>query len=69
MKNHGKFVCPYCASDEVIPIIYGLPSPATEENARKGEFILGGCVVEEGSPNLYCKSCDHNWYDKSARQW
>ena len=65
----GKFVCPNCASDVVIPIIYGLPSPETEENAKKGEFVLGGCVVMEGSPNLHCKSCGHEWFDKSVSRW
>ena len=62
-------MCPNCASDDVIPIIYGLPSEETEESAQKGEFILGGCIVEEGSPNLYCKSCEHNWFDESISQW
>ena len=52
-----------------MPIMYGLPSPEAEEEAMNGEVLMGGCVVEEDSPTLYCKSCEHNWYDESYRNW
>jgi hypothetical protein len=65
MGNAGKFLCPHCKSDDVIEIVYGLPAEVTVESALRGEIHLGGCVIEEDSPNLYCKSCDHNWFDKS----
>ncbi|MFI5324079.1 MAG: hypothetical protein ACHQ6U_11270 [Thermodesulfobacteriota bacterium] len=68
MENARKFVCPYCNSDDVIEIVYGLPADETVETAKRGEILLGGCVIEEGSPNLYCKSCDHNWFDESIRR-
>jgi hypothetical protein len=68
MVKTGKFVCPNCKSDDVIEIVYGLPAQETVETAKRGEIFLGGCVIEEGSPNLFCKSCDHNWYDGSLER-
>jgi hypothetical protein len=69
MSLMGEETCPVCGSHDVVPIMYGLPSPEAEEDAMNGKVVLGGCVVEENSPTLYCKSCEHNWYDESYRQW
>ena len=57
-------VCPECGSEDVLPIIYGLPAPETEERAQRGEVRLGGCIVEEGSPTLVCTLCGREWQDK-----
>jgi hypothetical protein len=53
-KGNGKAVCPYCRdADEVIPILYGMPSPEGFEMAERGEVFIGGC--EPGKTHYYCK--------------
>ena len=37
--------CPRCHSDEVVPILYGMPSPEMVEGSKAGRVALGGCVV------------------------
>ena len=32
----------------VVPILYGLPTPGALEEARRGEIVLGGCMVYPG---------------------
>jgi len=56
--------CPECGSGKVIPIIYGMPFENVEKPgkdlygaAEKGYVELGGCCVDESSPNFRCKGC------------
>ena len=48
--------CPKCHK-ELTEIIYGLPGNALFEAERRGEVLLGGCVLYEGRPQWYCKRC------------
>lgn len=49
-------VCPICHSNKnVIPIIYGYPTQKGMRRAKRGKFILGGCMVNDCSPAHYCK--------------
>ena len=48
--------CPECGGRQV-PIVYGLPAPEAEEQARQGRVILGGCLVGEDDPDFQCDSC------------
>ncbi len=51
--------CPSCGSSlAVVRIAYGLPGPGLIEQADRGEFVLGGCVLEEDSPRWYCQECE-----------
>ena len=58
-RNRRKATpCPACGSTEVRPVIFGLPGPELAERARRGEVVLGGCMVMpdvDGS----CKACGH----------
>lgn len=56
--------CPKCGSEKCIPISYGYPSPGWEEKVAKGEFVLGGCVVEDDSPEWECSNC-HTSFGRS----
>ena len=49
--------CPTCASADVIPILWGEPSPEAEEDAKAGRIILAGCVVCDDDPEWHCKRC------------
>lgn len=53
--------CPRCGGAELVPIVYGLPSPELGERARRGEVALGGCCVGDSSPEFRCTLCDHEW--------
>lgn len=54
-------ICPKCNSAEIIPILYGMPTYETFEEAEKGNIKLGGCEVFGGIPDKYCKACKHEW--------
>ena len=53
-------VCPYCREkDEVIPILYGVPTHESFKKADRGEIYLGGLDI---SPyNYYCKRDDREF--------
>jgi hypothetical protein len=59
--------CPRCHSDEVLPIVYGLPSPATVEESAAGRVALGGCMITPESPDWQCEMCGHEWRQEEAR--
>ncbi len=40
----GKCRCPKCKSENVVPIMYGYPSPEAFEEAEKENIKLAGCV-------------------------
>ncbi|MCX7720652.1 MAG: hypothetical protein N2Z64_05145 [Dictyoglomus thermophilum] len=63
MRKSKKIKCPKCGSKNVIPIIYGYPTSEAFEKEKRGEIILGGCVIEYDSPNWYCKECGYKWLD------
>ncbi len=49
--------CPSCGRDRLKPIVYGMPSAAALELEQNGHIVLGGCCIEEHSPNWQCSSC------------
>lgn len=49
--------CPNCKSENAIPIAYGVPSEETWEEVKKGNLVLGGCVIEGNEPDMFCKDC------------
>ncbi len=55
--------CPRCHSDEVVPIVYGLPGPELAEESRAGRVALGGCVIFPEAPDWRCVACGHDWRD------
>ena len=51
--------CPQCRqTDQVVRIIYGMPSYELFEQAERGEVALGGCVVGGVDPRYLCRRCD-----------
>lgn len=55
--NDGNSKCQNCGG-RLLPIIYGLPSPAIFRAAQKGEVILGGCGPNDNGPNWKCEACE-----------
>lgn len=60
---HGKskLRCPFCGSDEVLPILYGLPGPEMMKEAEAGRIALGGCCIDPDYPTARCQKCSHEW--------
>ena len=65
-ENHGKkpaikikcvsdkpVKCPFCGSEDIKDIIYGLPSPDFDYS----KYISGGCCVMPDSPQWHCDNC------------
>ncbi len=46
--------CPRCDSGSV-PIAYGYPTEAAMERARRGEIVLGGCVIADENFHLHLR--------------
>lgn len=53
--------CPKCGSNNVINIIYGMPSYELFLESEKGKVRLGGCEIIEGCSEYACKDCNHEW--------
>lgn len=50
-------VCPRCGAGDVIPVVYGYPSPDMWEAEQRGEIVLSGCIVSSGFPTWQCGKC------------
>ena len=49
--------CPACGSTDALRILYGYPTNEAFEASERGEFVLGGCVIGEESPDYECRGC------------
>jgi|SRR5687768_16402260 len=49
-------VCPNGHTDNLIPIVYGLPRKRSIKKSDKGQIKLGGCIVTDCDPAWYCKT-------------
>ena len=58
-KKKSK-LCPICGW-KTMPIVYGLPTP---RDMSRNDIILGGCIIDDLSPDLACSNCD--W---SGQEW
>jgi len=54
-------MCPTCGSAAVVRIVYGFPTREGFEAARRGEIVLGGCVIEADAPLWACKACHESF--------
>lgn len=51
----GELFCPKCLkSDQIVPIVYGKPTPKTIKRAGRNEVHLGGCMISECNANFFC---------------
>lgn len=51
--------CPRCGSENTAKILYGMPSfdGTLEAKIEAGKVKLGGCCINELSPEGYCNDC------------
>ena len=38
-----------------------MPGFEMVEEAKKGKIHIGGCMIEEDSPDFHCNDCEHEW--------
>lgn len=53
--------CPLCSQNTIVRIVYGLPGEEMMEQARRGEIVLGGCVISGNDPDSECVFCRTNF--------
>jgi hypothetical protein len=47
--------CPFGHSDNIIPIVYGMPGKKLMEKSQHGKIYLGGCLISDCDPRYYCR--------------
>ena len=63
-ENTGK-CCPCCSSvQDVIPIVYAIPTPHLRTAQRKGKVIISAPPC--GPHTWYCKNCGTQWSSEGA---
>ena len=60
-KRYRRPRCPKCDSAKTVPIVYGMPSYEAFKKQEEGRLVLGGCVIEDDSPDRHCKKCGHEF--------
>jgi hypothetical protein len=75
--NANGSKCPSCKTQNLIPIVHGLPFRELIEQSERGEVELGGCIVTEvldpksgyisGDPELYCPKCEGRYFRDATR--
>jgi len=60
--------CPQCKSAKVLRIVYGLPDKPDPTPVEERDYVLGGCFLNEASPNWYCPECGHRWRQPPREQ-
>jgi rubrerythrin len=55
--------CPKCGSERLARFLYGVPHLSKElrEKLKKGEIIIGSCVLRANEPKWQCRKCGHKW--------
>ena len=56
-RKPARTKCPSCGGHSVVPIVYGLPTPEAMEAAARGEFELGGCIIDDLNATRRCRDC------------
>ena len=57
-----KIKCPNCEND-LVKIIYGMPSSDIIEKVKKKEVYIGGCEITDYVPIYHCYNCNRNYFD------
>jgi hypothetical protein len=59
--------CPECGSNDIIPVVHGVITPAIQQAIDAGEAIGADREEWEGITEWYCKSCGCDWGPHSRR--
>jgi hypothetical protein len=62
----SSMVCPVFGA-LARPLVYGMPGPDLAETARRGEVVLGGCVIGDDMDLGSCSGpVEHRWGDDES---
>ncbi len=59
--------CPRCGSEDILPIVYGMPGPSLTEESLAGRVVLGGCLLVPDAPDRACRDCRRRWRADEAK--
>ena len=66
-SNSNIPVCPNC-NQEMIKIVYGMPTTETFKMAQEGKVFLGGCLIMDNQPVYHCNNCQRS-YSKNLKKY
>lgn len=55
--------CDICGKTPARRVVYGYPSEELIKRARRGEVILGGCLIGGEDPQWLCRQCESSRED------
>lgn len=53
--------CPKCNSKNTCPIFWGYPSEKQLKEAKQQKMFLGGYIISDNDPAMYCNDCQNKW--------
>jgi hypothetical protein len=56
--------CPVCGGDHLAIFVYGYLDEIDCAAIDRGDIILGGCSIDDYSPNWMCNNCNLFMYSK-----
>jgi hypothetical protein len=59
-KSHLNETCPRC-DGRVLPVMYGMPDEEGMKASQRGEFILGGCTLEDVACRCGCGATSYTF--------
>jgi hypothetical protein len=62
----GRDPCPRCRAGDVVPVLIGEPPYEQFLREQAGQLVLGGCLVETGTPDWACRVCGNQWRQPGA---
>jgi len=62
MKSRDtKPTCPECGG-ELIPVVYGYPSPSMMDAFHRGKIAVGCCCISDRDADLECQACERRFF-------
>ena len=56
---------PVCGA-RMIPVLHGFPCKGDWERQKRGEVVLGGCIISATTPDRVCKGDPAHWLRKGT---
>jgi len=50
----------------MIPVLHGFPCKDDWEREKRGEVVLGGCIISAMAPDRVCKGDPAHWLRKGT---
>lgn len=67
MKTLVGIQCPFCHSNQIMRLEYGVPDTAMIQKIEEGLILHGGCAIEGLMEPYYCINCDQRFTDDTKK--